>query len=1233
VVALDQRAERVAVAAPAARDQLGVVRLEVLHRVMVVAARREVTASRTISASGLTRCGAAGVASSTADVRVLIQHHSRYRYPRPAALGPQTIRLRPASHTRARVERYRLAIEPDHRLHWQQDPHGNHLARVTFKVGQRLTELDVLVELAVEISPVNPFDFVVDDRARIAPFSYPDGLAGELAPFLDRRDDAYRLGPRGERLSAELPAGGDTVGMIVEINRQVNQRIRYVIRDEPGIWTPEETLTAGRGSCRDSAVLLVALLRARGLAARFVSGYLVQLTDEGMLPDEPRGVGRDVVDLHAWAEVYLPGAGWIGLDGTSGLLTGEGHIPLACTASPALAAPLDGTSDVGAESVAFSTAIARIGFEPRPTAPYTDEVWEELLAAGDAADAQLRRAGLTLTIGGEPTFVSRHEPELPEWNGAALGASKWERGQALAAALRDRLAPGGAILHRMGKQYPGESLPRWALDVIARRDGEPIWSAAATETKPATTGDAHHLLEELCAALGVPPAMLPVHEDPWRLIRDESQLPVDAAAALAEVGEPDARRKLAAGVDRDAGRVVGWVLPLARAAEGSGWLTEQWVVRRGTLFLIPGDSPIGLRLPLGSLGPGQPVPVWDDAPDEQDPRRADADTDSDADADADADAETETDREDTAKFDLRELRPPRRRRRPRGTGIPSFDPNRTHDDIPRQAWVRRSDVMLAETAPAAAVAAETAPATTSGIRTALCVEPRDGVLWVFLPPLGRFADFLTLVAAIDRARAELGCDVRLEGYPPPPSPAATRFAVTPDPGVLEVNLPPTATCRDAAALVDVVHTAALACGLTAEKYLLDGRVAGSGGGNHITLGGPTPLASPFLVRPDLLAGLVTFVQHHPAMSYLFTGLFVGPTSQAPRVDEARHDALYELELAIDRVLAPQPTPVWMIDALFRHLLVDVAGSTHRAELSIDKLFDPGTPFGRQGLVELRAFEMPPHPRMAAAQLVLARAVIAALASDAGPYRGRLVRWGQDLHDRWLLPYFLDRDLADVLDFLAGRGVALPLDAYRPFVELRCPRIGIAELGDVELELRNAIEPWHVLGEEVTAAGTARYVDSSVERIEVRARGLVDGRHRVIVNSATLPMHATVERDLRIAGVKFRAWCPPHALHPHLGIHHPLRIEVLDTWAKRSLGACIYHVWHPEGRAFESPPLTRVEAAARRAQRFTRDGGSPWPVRALAVDPHPDQPYTLDLRRLALDHPMPRLADWVDPDAS
>jgi uncharacterized protein (DUF2126 family)/transglutaminase-like putative cysteine protease len=1112
-------------------------------------------------------------------VRVVIQHRSRYVYPRPALLGPQVIRLRPADHARAAIERYRLEVQPEHRLHWQRDPHGNHVARVTFKAGHTAPALDVLVELAVDIRPINPFDFLIDERVKHLPFGYPDGVDAELAPYLDTGDPAYRLGRRATELLAELPASGDTLGVLVGLNTKVHERVAYVIRDEPGVWTPEETLGHGRGSCRDSAVLLVAVMRARGVAARFVSGYLVQLTDEGMIPDEPRGVGRDVVDLHAWAEAYLPGAGWIGFDGTSGLLCGEGHIPLAATASPAHAAPLEGTSDVAASEVVFATRIARLGHEARPTAPYPDEVWAALEAGGDRADAALTAAELEVWIGGEPTFTARTGQARPEWQGAALGPDKWQRGRRLARELRDRLAPGGLILHRNGKHYPGESLPRWALDVIARRGGPPLWPERPTRSAVANADAARRFGEALAAALGVACELHPAFEDPWEVLRAEAGLPVDVDPRTAGLDDPEERRRLARILDRGAGGAVGWVLPLARDeardARDTGWRTERWKLRREHLFLLWGDSPIGLRLPLGSITGAEP-PVWAEVPDLPDPRREPP-------ASQATDAAGDPPRRDAPAA-------------PAATG-----------SAPRRAPVPAADP----------------PA---GIRTALAIEPRDGELWVFVPPVARFDDFCALIAAIDRAREATGLAVELEGYAPPPSPDRLRFAVTPDPGVLEVNLPPVATCREATALYHAMFDAGLAAGLTAERYLLDGRAAGSGGGNHITIGGPTADRSPWLVRPDLLASLVTFTQHHPSLSYLFTGLFVGPTSQAPRVDEARHDALYELEIALPRLYdAP---PAWQVDALLRHLLVDIAGSTHRAEISIDKLFDPQTPYGRQGLVELRAFEMPPHPRMLAAQAILVRALVATFAG--APYRHPLVRWGQELHDRFLLPYYLWHDFEDVLVHLAAHGVALPADGYRPFVELRCPLAGAIEVGPARVEVRTAIEPWHVLGEEATRHGTARHVDSSVERIELRAIGLDPERYAVAVNQVIVPLRPARGRDVRVGGVRFRAWCPAHALHPHLGIHHPLRIDVVDTWGRRGVAGAAYHVWHPEGCAFDAPPLTRVEAEARRIRRFTREGPSPCPLELRPAAPHPDQPYTFDLRTIDAGHAMPDPEDWSAP---
>jgi uncharacterized protein (DUF2126 family)/transglutaminase-like putative cysteine protease len=1094
-------------------------------------------------------------------LRLLIQHQSRYRYPEPAALGPHLLRLRPAQHAKAKVESYGLTIGQPSHLRWHQDPAGNHVARVSFDAGARIDSFDVLVELAVDVRPVNPFDFFADEYAEQFPFAYTADLRRDLATFLDTADAAFARGPLFERFVADLPRTGRTVSVLVALNEAVNKRIRYVVREEIGVWTPEQTLAERRGSCRDSAVLLVAVLRSFGLAARFVSGYLIQLVDEGMIPDAPRGVGRDVVDLHAWAEVYLPGAGWIGFDATSGLLCGEGHIPLACTASPASAAPVEGSSDVVADAVSFSMTVGRLGHEPRPTTPYEEPVWQELLASGERADARLTELGITLTMGGEPTFCARDDAHLPEWLGEALGAVKWERGLVLAGELRSRLLPGAAVLHRAGKHYPGESMPRWALDLIGRADGTPIWSdiTAKAGSAGASLDDARRVARALAARLGLEGFLLDAFEDPWRFLQDEANLPVGVDPLQADLDDPEDRRRLTRVLSRGLRREVGFVLPLART--GGTWRSEHWSFRRGHLFLLPGEGSIGFRLPLRSLRDGPPLRV------EEEP------------------------------FD-----PP--------------DPRRTPPEIGAEQQA------LATPRPKS-VAAPPVPAVP--VRTALGVEVRDGTVRVFLPPFESADDFLALVAAVDAIRHEVAVDVLLEGYPPPSSPAIRRLSVTPDPGVLEVNIPPARTTREYVTLLETVFDAALHSGLHAEKYLDDGRMSGSGGGNHLTLGGPSALQSPFLLRPALLASFLTFVQHHPSLSYMFTGLFVGPTSQAPRIDEARHDALYEMEIALRRAFAtaaePTPPPPWLADTLFRHLLVDVSGNTHRTEICIDKLFSPDGPAGRQGLLELRAFEMPPHVRMAAAQMMLIRTLVAALARE--PYDRPLARYGQSLHDRFLLPHWMWRDFEDVLAFAASRGLPLPADGYRPFIELRCPLVGNLDAGDVRLEVRNAIEPWHVLGEELTAGGTARYVDSSVERIEVLADGFLADRHRVLVNGQVLPLLSTGKSGQYVGGVRFRAWAPPHGLHAHLGIHHPVRIDVLDTWGQRSLGACAYHVWHPEGRAFMAPPLTRFEASARRAQRFTLESGMPWPVEPLPSSVHPEGPYTLDLRRYAGDRPMPK----------
>ncbi|MEM9190526.1 MAG: transglutaminase family protein [Myxococcota bacterium] len=1086
-------------------------------------------------------------------MRVRIQHRTSYHYPSPAALGPHTVRLRPAEHAQARLLSYSLTVEPECEVRWQYDPWANRIARLTFEEGSSIEKLTFTVDAAFDIRPVNPFDFFIDDRCEEVPFVYPDGLREELQPFLEVPETSPRLASFVE----DVPLRGRTTDYLVALNQKVAATVGYIIRNEPGIQTSDETLKKRSGSCRDSAVLLVDVLRSRGLAARFVSGYLIQLTDEGNIVDEQKGVAEDVVDLHAWAEVYIPGAGWIGLDGTSGLFCGEGHVPLASAVQPELAAAISGTSSVPASDFEFTMDIGRLGHEPRPRRPYTNDAWEAILRLGKDVDRRLEHRGLTLTSGGEPTWTSRLHPALPEWNTEAVGETKTHQGLELARHIQARFGAGTLLLQRAGKQYPGESLPRWAFDLLYRQDGVPLWRdptriAALSPGAHVHASLSREFAERLGGRLGVAnDHWVPGYEDPWHAIQVEEDLPDDIDPLAADLSDDEERRRLARLLQRGLNTPAGYALPIqwwnAFAGTGGRWITDRWTFRRDRMFLIPGDSPMGLRLPLDRLPGTAPEPYPADVTRSPEPL--------------------------------------------------AFDPRRRqHQNQPAQPV--------------------SAPVYggRSLLRTALCVEVRDGALSVFLPPLPSLEAFVELVAAVEDSAAELEVPVRVEGYPPPADPRLDSCTVTPDPGVVEVNLPVARTFDQYVASLETLSDAANHAHLCTEKFQLDGRQAGSGGGNHLTLGGPSTLESPFLTEPELLSSMLRYFQNHPALSYLFTGLFVGPTSQAPRIDEARLDSLDELELALQQVpKRGEPVFPWTIDRLLRNLLVDVSGNTHRTEICIDKLYAPEGVTGRLGILEFRAFEMPPHERMAAVQMLLLRALVARFAAE--PYDAPLVRYGTSLHDRFMLPHFLWRDMEDIVADLRRHAIPIEAEWFRPFLDFRCPVFGTLQVGDLSVELRSALEPWPTLGEEPAGSVVARYVDSSLERIQVRTVGLVEGRHRLTVNGLAVPLHPTGVQAEAVAGIKFRAWQPPHCLQPQIGIHHPLRFDLVDTWGRRSLGACTYHVWHPQGRGFDEPPLTAFEAAARRAQRFTIEGHASYPVSVTESPVHPSHPMTMDLRKV------------------
>ncbi|MDG6095128.1 transglutaminase family protein [Acetobacter sp. AN02] len=1128
-------------------------------------------------------------------LNVALTHRTSYKYDRPVMLGPQVIRLRPAAHARTPVLSYALKIEPQpHFINWMQDPSGNWQARVVFP--ERVTQFDVTVDLVADMATINPFDFFLEPEAETWPFTYDHILDQELAPYRKKIEP----GPALAALLDGIPRDTQrTVDMLVGLNQTIQERISYVVRMEPGVWTPEETLTKEKGSCRDSAWLLVQVLRHLGFAARFVSGYLIQLAADEKSLDGPSGPEADFTDLHAWAEVYLPGAGWVGLDATSGLLTGEGHIPLAATPEPSSAAPVSGGVEPCETEFGFAMEVRRIAETPRTTKPYGEETWERILKAGDQVDEALEAADIRLTMGGEPTFIAANDMDAPEWNIEALGPTK----RAYAARLLHRLAelwsPGAALMTLMGKHYPGEQLPRWALNCYWRIDGEPVWTdrmllATDDDTDNATEHDARRFCRSLAQKLGVDPELVaPAYEDIHYYLWKEHRLPANVLAEGSRLRDPLERERLARVFGRGLDRESGSVLPL-RVTEIDGqryWQSGRWFMRGDTIFLVPGDSPLGFRLPLQSLPWASDSSI--DPTFERDPFSPHARLP----------AHPGFVRRGALRYNGQPLplQTGPDRPMPELESLPALPPWPV-----RKPW--RISTKQAFEEDLLRVDREEPDV----VRTALTVEARGGILHVFFPPLYAIEDWLELCAAVEATAAECGRKVVLEGYAPPRDPRVLSFSVTPDPGVIEVNVHPAASWREHEERSRQLYDEARKVGLIAEKFMLDGRHVGTGGGNHVVMGGARPEHSPFLRRPDLLRSLAGFWHNHPSLSYLFSGLFIGPGSQHPRIDEAREDALNELEIAFAQVSRETFTPPWLTDRLFRNLFADMTGNTHRTEFCIDKLYAPESSSGRLGLVEYRAFEMPPHHRMAAAQALLMRACIAAFWNV--PYERRLIRWGTRLHDDFMLPHYVEQDFRDAIAELRSYGAPLDADWFAPHFAFRFPLIGdVTELG-MTLELRHALEPWNTLAEEPAAGGTARYVDSSVERVEVRVSGFVDERYVLACNGVAVPLTRTQRQGEYVGGVRFKAWNPPSALHPTIGVESPLVFDLFDTWSGRSVGGMTYHVVHPGGRNYETRPVNANEAEARRRIRFFPFGHTPGPMDTPVLSRSKDQPRTLDLRR-------------------
>lgn len=1052
-------------------------------------------------------------------LRVALRHQTHYQFDRPVNLSPHIVRLRPAPHTRSNIVSYSLNISPDqHFINWQQDAFGNWLARLVFP--EKTTQLHVDVEVILDMTVINPFDFFLEESAQHFPFKYSKENRRELAPYLevDESGELLRKWLRPlKKLYRKQKNKTPTNDFLVALIQRLQADINYKVRLEVGIQNCEETLKLTEGSCRDSAWLLVQILRHLGLASRFVSGYLVQLKADEKSLDGPSGPEQDFTDLHAWCEVYLPGAGWVGLDPTSGLFAGEGHIPLACTPRPSSAAPISGATDKCEVSFEFSNEVTRILEDPRVTKPYSDYQWQSINALGEQIEKQLKEQDVRLTQGGEPTFVSIDDMESPQWNDAALGKEKLQLSEALLLKLKNRFAPNGVLHYGQGKWYPGEEIPRWALATFWRSDKKPLWR------NPKLLADAHadlghdnnsakQFARTLCASLGIKTNMVQAaYEDAWHYLRKEQELPVTIDPYNANLKDDLERKRLAALLQRGLDSISGYVLPLQ--PKDDHWQSSRWQLRAKRIILIPGDSPMGMRLPLDSIE--KPLPT--DDPDGVDP------------------------------FAERAALKQRSNRKNRATE--SVEP----------------------------------------IRTTLCVESRNGRLHIFMPPLPRLEQWIALLRAIEKTAARLNTPIILEGYEPPKDPRLQRLHVTPDPGVIEVNIHPAANWQELRDNTFALYQDARQSRLAAEKFMLDGRHTGTGGGNHITLGSTKPEDSPFLRRPDLLGSLVNFWQHHPSLSYVFSGMFVGPTSQAPRLDEGRDSAAYELNIALQELEKVPADKPWLVDRIMRNLLVDITGNTHRAEFCIDKLYAPGTSTGRLGLLEFRGFEMPPHPQMAMVQALLIRALV--LRFWRKPYKKPPVCWGTALHDQWMLPHYIWQDLKDVCRELKDEGIPFELEWLSAFEEFRFPHYGRLQSDGIELELRWAIEPWDVLGEEMSSFGTARYVDSSVERLQVKASGLTDGRYVIACNGRRVPLHNTGTHGEYVAGVRYKAWEPSSALHPTVNVHVPLVFDIIDTWSGRAIAGCRYHVAHPGGLSYDTLPVNAAEAESRRVNRFVKQNHS------------------------------------------
>ena len=1030
------------------------------------------------------------------NTRIAINHKIDQRFDKKVGLSTHWLRLRPAPHTQSLIEAYSLKIHTEpHFLNWLRDPYENHLARLDLP--EPVADLRIEVEVLAELPPGNPFDFLVEPSAFSFPFDYPSQLTKELAPYLN-------VGRPGPRLRAWFEAMEVEPGYIVERLGDINLKFYNLLPAfgplQPGAVDTETVLARGGGSPWEIAWLATLTLRHLGLAARFTSGYHVALA--------PKEGGYDIARLHAWTEVYLPGAGWIGLDPAGGIFTAEGHIPLASAPEYLRTMPLTGYFEHCAASQDETTTVRRL--IPAPEVwPYSDCQWADIRALARKVDEDLQAQSIHLNLGQSLSFVSAYNPTAPEWTTAAMGPDKTRTAEDLLYRLKNRLAPGGILHLGQGEWMGGESLPRWRLSAFFRSDDFPIWQDPALigwrqSGFSLTTEDARRFAEVLGENLGLAKSfVIPAQEDGlhqfWLHRTDLTSAPDPA-----DLRDPERRRALAVRLTGHQNEPAGFVLPLRWDPVADAWSSGNWSFRRGRLVLIPGDSAMGYRLPLDSL------PVGDAAAAEPEPERC--------------------------QFDERPLLP--REFGELNARFVTVSPATEHFET--------ADPIYTEARPP---------------RTAVSIQVRQGQLYVFLPPLTHLEHYLVLVSAIESTAKRIGVPVMLEGYEPPEDHRLLRLTLEPDAGCLKVCLPEVSSSASQIELVEVAFAEAANAGLRGERIMADGKSLPPGGRADIRLGGTVPANSPFFRRPELLRSLIACWQRHPSLSYLFAGRSIGPGGSAPRPDEGRDDALYELLIALERIPAGECAVPWMPDRLLRHLLADPAGDMRRAEIRIDQLYPPDRSSLRLGRTILRSFETPPHPKMAALQALLVKALLARFGRK--PIQSELIEWRSALHDRFMLPHVLWEDFLSVLDDLTTAGFPFQPEWFRPLLDLRFPLLGHVQIGDMELELRSAHEPWPVLAEETTSMGTARFVDSANEKVQVRCSGLSPGRHVLTCNGYRVPLKATATHGEMVAGVRYKASNPPSTLHPTKYAVDALVFDLLDSWTGRVIGGCTYFPPRPE----------------------------------------------------------------------